>query len=76
MTAMSRDAAVTDEETEFGRIQARACEVLGSEAAAVRWLNEPALALGRRKPFELLSTTGGLEMVANYLTRLEYSVYT
>src|SRR5262249_10768736 len=39
----------------FAEIVARATPVFGSQAAAEKWLNEPARALGGKKPIELLA---------------------
>lgn len=41
-------------------IFAKAIDVLGSRDAAVRWLREPRLALGRKRPLDLLDTPDGL----------------
>ena len=43
---------------------------------AERWLAQPALGLDRRKPIDLLKTHPGARLVAQYLTRIEYGVYT
>jgi putative toxin-antitoxin system antitoxin component (TIGR02293 family) len=61
---------------QFARILARATEVFGSQEAAERWLEMPALALDRRRPIDLLSTHEGLTLVETLLTRLDYGVYT
>ena len=59
----------------FASILAKATEVLGSREAAERWLEQPAIGLGRKRPIDLLSTTAGAEMVEKFLGRLEYGVY-
>jgi putative toxin-antitoxin system antitoxin component (TIGR02293 family) len=59
----------------FASILAKATEVLGSREAAERWLEQPAIGLGRKRPIDLLSTTAGAEMVGKFLGRLEYGVY-
>ncbi len=60
----------------FAEILGRAIELFGSQAEAEQWLERPAMALERRKPIDLLSTPAGVETVEDYLTRLEYGVYT
>ena len=57
-------------------ILAMATEVLGSREAAGRWMEEPAVGLGQRRPLDLLSTSAGVETVRTFLERLQYGVYT
>lgn len=59
----------------FAEIFAHAVDVMGSDAAAERWMNTPAIGLDNRKPVDLLATSAGVEAVDEYLTRLEYGVY-
>ncbi len=60
----------------FAEILARATAVLGSQENAERWLQQPAMGLDRRHPIDLLATPAGVEIVEDFLTRLEYGVYT
>jgi putative toxin-antitoxin system antitoxin component (TIGR02293 family) len=60
----------------FAEILARAIALFGSSEEAEEWLERPAIALEQRKPIDLLSTTAGVEVLENHLTRLEYGVYT
>lgn len=59
----------------FAEIIARATEILGSQGEAELWLERPAIGLDQRRPIELLATPAGVELVEDYLTRLEYGVY-
>lgn len=59
----------------FAEVFAKAAEVLGSEEEAQRWLEEPAMALDRRRPIDLLASPAGTELVENLLVQLEYGVY-
>lgn len=59
----------------FAEILTRATSVFGSRTAAEQWLVEPAIGLDRRRPIDLLSTPAGLELVEDFLGRLEYGVY-
>ena len=61
---------------QFAEILAQAISVLGDQETAENWMLEPAFGLDNRRPIDLLSTTAGAEAVENYLTRLEYGVYT
>lgn len=60
----------------FAEMLARATKVLGSQEAAERWLERPAVGLDRKSPIDLLATPAGTRMVDDYLTRIEYGVYT
>jgi putative toxin-antitoxin system antitoxin component (TIGR02293 family) len=60
----------------FAEILAEATEVLGSQEAAERWLEKPAIGLDRHRPIDLLATPAGVEMVETYLGRMAYDVYT
>jgi len=59
----------------FAEILAKATDVLGSQAEAERWLELPAIGLDQRCPIDLLGTPAGVELVEDYLQRLEYGVY-
>ena len=60
----------------LAKVVAKASDALGSSAAALVWLVQPAMALNRRRPIDLLSTSVGAQMVDDHLTRLEFGVYT
>jgi putative toxin-antitoxin system antitoxin component (TIGR02293 family) len=59
----------------FAEILAKATVVLGSRAEAEQWLERPAMGLNQRRPIDLLATTAGVEIVENYLERIEHGVY-
>ena len=61
---------------QFAEILARATQVMGSQEAAEHWLERPAIGLDRNSPIDLLATPAGTKMVDDYLTRIEYGVYT
>ena len=61
---------------QFARILAQAKRVFGSKEDAELWLERPARALGDARPIELIRTPPGADLVARYLTRIEYGVYT
>jgi putative toxin-antitoxin system antitoxin component (TIGR02293 family) len=60
----------------FAEVLAQATRVFGSQAEAERWLGQPVIGLDHRKPIELLKTHPGARLVFEYLTRIEYGVYT
>jgi len=59
----------------LAEILARATEVFGSQTEAEHWLDKPAMGLDQRRPIELLATPAGVELVEEFLGRLEYGVY-
>lgn len=59
----------------FAEILARATDVLGTQGEAEQWLERPAIGLNQHRPIDLLGTPAGVELVEDYLERLEYGVY-
>ncbi|GGG50739.1 type II RES/Xre toxin-antitoxin system antitoxin [Hymenobacter glacieicola] len=47
-------------------------EVFGEAAAFLRWLDKPAHGLDQEVPLRLLETSGGIDLVAEELTRIAY----
>ena len=60
----------------YADILAKATKQLGTIDAAESWLAEPAMGLDQRRPIDLLSTPEGVQLVEEFLTRLEYGIYT
>lgn len=56
-------------------VTTQATEVLGSQAAAEKWLASPAVGLGGMRPIDLLTSTPGIESVKDLLGRIEFGVY-
>jgi len=52
-----------------------AAHVLGSQALAKQWLEQPAVALDGRCPGELLESEDGAQAVRELLMRIEFGVY-
>ena len=50
---------------------AKATEVMGSEAAAMAWMNEPCIGLDKEKPVDLVKTAAGAAAVKAYLNQIE-----
>jgi putative toxin-antitoxin system antitoxin component (TIGR02293 family) len=59
----------------FAEVLAKATDVFGSQEAAERWMDEPAMGLEGYKPIELMSTPAGMDVVETFLGRLSYGVY-
>jgi putative toxin-antitoxin system antitoxin component (TIGR02293 family) len=60
----------------FAEILAKANRVLDSQDEAEQWLRRPAIGLDQKRPIDLLTTPAGVQLVEDYLGRLEYNVYT
>lgn len=60
----------------FAKILAKASSVFGSRVQAEDWMQRPALGLDQRRPIDLLTTPAGVDLVEDYLERIEYGVYT
>ena len=60
----------------FAEILAKATAVLGSQQDAEQWLERPAIGLEQRRPIDLLATPAGAKIVEDFLTRVEFGVYT
>ena len=62
--------------TKHAKILAKATAVLGSEQEVEQWLERPAIGLNQRRPIDLLATPAGAKIVEDFLTRVEFGVYT
>ena len=60
----------------FAETLAKATEVFGGKEPAEQWMSRPAMGLSGQRPIDLLQTVQGAELVSDFLTRLEYGVYT
>ena len=47
-------------------------EVFGTADAFRRWMDKPAFGLGNQVPFSLLRTSGGIDLILDELTRIEF----
>lgn len=59
----------------FAQVLARATSVFGSQEEAEQWMLRPAIGLDQRKPIDLMATPAGVELVEEFLERVEYGVY-
>lgn len=59
----------------FAETLAKATEIFGGKEEAERWMSKPAMGLDGQRPIDLLQTVQGAELVNDFLTRLEYGVY-
>jgi len=47
-------------------------EVFGEDAAFHLWLEKPAYGLGMKRPVQLMNTSGGVDLIADELKRIEW----
>jgi putative toxin-antitoxin system antitoxin component (TIGR02293 family) len=55
---------------------AAATGVFGGRKQAKKWMSTPVMGLDGQRPIDLLRSAWGAELVKDFLTRLEYGVYT
>lgn len=60
---------------ELARLFGLGYEVFDSKDDFKEWLMTPSRPLGNKKPFELLDSSFGFEMVENEIIRIKYNVY-
>ncbi|MFC3414218.1 type II RES/Xre toxin-antitoxin system antitoxin [Algoriphagus hitonicola] len=60
---------------ELARLFGLGYDVFDSREDFKNWLLTPSRALGDKKPFELLDSSFGFEMVENEIIRIKYNVY-
>ena len=79
LRTLARRTVLKPDESErilrIGRLYDLACEVLGSPAAARRWLSRPVQALGGAVPLEHADTEPGAREVEDLLGRVEHGVH-
>lgn len=69
------DRGMPSEPNGVSRILAQAAEALGSCDAAESWMLKPAMGLNGQRPIDLLDSKLGVEVVTDFLVRLDYNVY-
>ncbi len=60
---------------ELARLFGLGYEVFDSRDDFKNWLMTPSKSLGNKKPFELLDSSLGFEMVESEIVRIQYNVY-
>jgi putative toxin-antitoxin system antitoxin component (TIGR02293 family) len=60
---------------ELAKLYSLGYEVFDSEESFKQWLMSPSKALGGKKPFELLDSSFGFQLVENEIVRIQYNVY-
>lgn len=68
-------AEQTNSTWRLASVLSKAEEVLGDRQQALNWMTAPAMGLEGKTPLDLLTTQMGFELVEDFLTRMEYGVY-
>lgn len=71
-TRLSR--AVSDHLLEIARLAVRGIDVFGDKKRLLDWLQRTNVALGGRKPMDLLASTLGIDLVNDELGRIEHGL--
>jgi putative toxin-antitoxin system antitoxin component (TIGR02293 family) len=59
----------------FAEVLTNAQDILGGREEAERWMIEPSIWLDGHTPINLLTNPADYELLANFMTRMEYGVY-
>jgi putative toxin-antitoxin system antitoxin component (TIGR02293 family) len=65
----------SDRALRMARVVALAKEILGTDAKAAHWMNNPNRALGGKRPFDQLDTEPGVRSVEQVLYAIAYGMY-
>jgi putative toxin-antitoxin system antitoxin component (TIGR02293 family) len=60
---------------EIAGVAVRGVEVFGEKDVFLTWMSRPSVALGNRKPLDLLSSPLGIDLVLDELGRIEHGVF-
>lgn len=65
---------VTEKALQLANLYKHGEDVFGESWRFQGWMNHPSLALGGKKPIELLDTTFGFQLVGDELIRIEHGI--
>lgn len=71
----SYDKATSERIYELARLFSLGYHVFDSKSDFKNWLMTPSKALGKKKPFDLLDSSFGFEIVTNEIMRIQHNVY-
>ena len=69
------DTYKSEQAIEVAQVVSKGLEIFGTKENLQQWLHSNIVALGGKKPIDLLDTTFGIRMIYRVLGRLEYGVY-
>jgi putative toxin-antitoxin system antitoxin component (TIGR02293 family) len=65
----------TEKMIELAEVLAKGNDVFGDEKKLLHWLKTPNIALGKRRPFDLIKTSYGKDLVIDELIKIEHGVF-
>jgi putative toxin-antitoxin system antitoxin component (TIGR02293 family) len=71
-TRLSR--TTSDHLLEIARVAVRGIDIFGDKGKFLAWLSRPNVALGTRKPIDLLASTIGIGLIIDELGRIEHGL--
>jgi putative toxin-antitoxin system antitoxin component (TIGR02293 family) len=69
------DVYKSEQAIEIAQVISRCLDIFGNKENMQQWLSSPVIALGGKKPIDLLDTSFGIRMIFTVLGRLEHGVY-
>jgi putative toxin-antitoxin system antitoxin component (TIGR02293 family) len=69
------DVYKSEQVIEVAQVVSKALDIFGSKENMQQWLHSDIIALGNKKPIDLLDTSFGIRMIYKVLGRLEHGVY-
>jgi putative toxin-antitoxin system antitoxin component (TIGR02293 family) len=69
------DVYKSEQAIELAQVVSKGLEIFGAKENLHQWLHSNLIALGGKKPIDLLDTSFGIRLIYRVLGRLEYGVY-
>lgn len=66
---------VSERALQLARLYCKGEDVFGDLEQFKQWMLFPSMALGMKKPMDLLDTTFGFQLITDELTKIEYGVF-
>lgn len=69
------DVYKSEQAIELAQVVSKGLDIFGNKENLQQWLHSNIIALGGKKPIDLMDTTFGIRMIYRVLGRLEHGVY-
>jgi len=69
------DVATSEQVIQIAEVYSRGNEVFASPSNFQEWMNTESLSLGGKRPFELLPSRYGAQMILDEIGKIEFGVY-
>ncbi|MEI9910732.1 MAG: antitoxin Xre/MbcA/ParS toxin-binding domain-containing protein [Bacteroidota bacterium] len=69
------DVYKSEQAIEIAQVISKCLDIFGTKESMQQWLSSPVIALGGKRPIDLLDTSFGIRMIFTVLHRLEHGVY-